>query len=168
MSLNFIPDFRFERFSDVTVEFLKEQGISGLLLDIDNTLEPYENPKPGDGVLRWFEALGAAGIKCAFVSNNGWERVEEFNEKLGFVAIAKSKKPLKRNLLRALESIGVSKESAAIMGDQVFTDVWAGHNAGIKTILVPPIKDKTDPFTKFKRLLEVPFLKIYNKRKKKS
>ena len=69
-------------------------------------------------------------------------------------------------MLQALDLIGVSRDCAAIMGDQVFTDVWAGHNAGIKTILVPPIKDKTDLFTKFKRLLEVPFLKIYNKRKK--
>jgi predicted HAD superfamily phosphohydrolase YqeG len=93
MSLNFIPDFRFERFSEATVEFLSKQGIKGLLLDIDNTLEPYENPKPGEDVLRWFEALGAAGIKCAFVSNNGWNRVEEFNKELGFVAFAKASVP---------------------------------------------------------------------------
>jgi predicted HAD superfamily phosphohydrolase YqeG len=52
------------------------------------------------------------------------------------------------------------------MGDQVFTDVWAAHNAGIKAILVPPIKDKTDPFTKFKRLLEKPFLGKYDRRNK--
>ena len=166
MNFNLVPDFRFERFSDATVEFLKEQGIEGLLLDIDNTLEPYENPRPGKEVLAWFSSLEAAGIKCAFISNNGRERVELFNKNLGYTAFYNSKKPFKKNLILALSAIGVSKERAAIMGDQVFTDVWAGRNAGIRTILLPPIKDKTDLFTKFKRLLEKPFLKKYDKRKK--
>ena len=50
------------------------------------------------------------------------------------------------------------------MGDQVFTDVWAARNAGIRAILVPPIKDKTDFFTKFKRWLERPILKRYDRK----
>ena len=52
------------------------------------------------------------------------------------------------------------------MGDQVFTDVWAARNAGIRVILVPPIKDKTDVFTKFKRLLERPVMRKYRKKHK--
>ena len=50
------------------------------------------------------------------------------------------------------------------MGDQVFTDVWAAHNAGIPAILVPPIKDKMDPLTKLKRLLERPVLRKYERK----
>jgi predicted HAD superfamily phosphohydrolase YqeG len=54
------------------------------------------------------------------------------------------------------------------MGDQIFTDVWAGKRLGVRTILLPPIKDKRDIFTRFKRLLEKPILKYYRKRKEKS
>lgn len=50
------------------------------------------------------------------------------------------------------------------MGDQIFTDVWAAHNAGIPAILVPPINDRKDLLTKFKRLLEKPILSIYKKK----
>ena len=66
-----------------------------------------------------------------------------------------------------MESMGTTKENTALMGDQVFTDVWAAKNAGIKAILVPPIRDKRDIFTRFKRLLEKPILKKYEKKKKK-
>ena len=49
------------------------------------------------------------------------------------------------------------------MGDQIFTDVLAARLAGVRAALVPPIKDKTDLFTKFKRLLEKPILKKYDR-----
>ena len=53
------------------------------------------------------------------------------------------------------------------MGDQIFTDVLAARLAGIRAALVPPIKDKTDPLTRFKRLLERPIMKRYFRRNKK-
>ena len=70
----------------------------------------------------------------------------------------------KKNLKKAMADMGTDESNTILMGDQVFTDIWAAHNAGIKGILVPPIKDKTDLFTKFKRLLERPFLRKYHKK----
>lgn len=163
----FIPEYYFESFDVASAEFLLSIGVKGIVLDVDNTLEPYENPKPTEKVVAWFESLEKAGIKAAIVSNNGKERIDIFNEGLGLVAYSKSGKPKKKNVLRALADLGVSKEDAIFMGDQVFTDVWAAHNAGIRAILVPPIKDKRDLLTRFKRLLEVPVLKKYRKLKEK-
>lgn len=160
----FVPDFVFNTFDEVTVEFLTANGIKGVILDIDNTLEPYEHPHPGDRVKKWLEELRSAGIGAAFVSNNNKERVEIFNAELGLPAYYKAKKPFKKNLLRAMKDIGSSKENTVLMGDQVFTDVWAARNAGIKAVLVPPINDKKDIFTKFKRLLEKPVLKKYKRK----
>ena len=62
-----------------------------------------------------------------------------------------------------MRDMGMDKDNTILMGDQVFTDVWAAHNTGIRAILVPPIKDKTDILTKFKRLLEKPVLHKYRK-----
>ena len=62
-----------------------------------------------------------------------------------------------------MRDMGTDKSDTVLMGDQVFTDVWAAHNAGIRAILVPPINDKRDLLTRFKRLLERPVLRKYDK-----
>lgn len=167
MKFTFVPDYRFNIFSEATAEFLSSIGIKGIILDIDNTLEPYENAIPGEHVLAWFDSLKSCGIKAAFVSNNNKARVELFNKELQFPAYYKAKKPFKKNLYRAMSDMGTDTSNTILMGDQVFTDVWAAHNAKIRAILVPPIKDKTDIFTKFKRLLEKGVIKKYEKRNKK-
>ena len=168
MGFTFVPDFRFEKFNDMTVEFLKKEGIVGVILDIDNTLEPYEHPEPGEHVKKWLSDLKAAGIGCAFVSNNNKERIELFNKELGLPAFSKAAKPFKKNVIKAMAEIGSDKTNTILMGDQVFTDVWAARNAGIKAALVPPINDKKDLFTKFKRWLEKPALKKYDRRSNKN
>lgn len=162
--MTFVPDFMFSSVYDITPEFFKENGITSIVSDIDNTLVTYDDEKPTKHLLKWLEELNECGISVSFVSNNSHERVRIFNEELGFFAVGKSGKPFKKNVLRALEKMNAEKKNACIIGDQVFTDVLAGRNAGIRTVLVPPIKDKTDVFTKFKRVLEKPILKAYKKR----
>ncbi len=159
MSLRFKPEFYFESFEDATPEFLLSIGVRGIVLDVDNTLEPYENPLPSDNVVQWLSDLKEKGISAAIVSNNDGERIELFNEKLGLPAYFKAKKPFKKNVLNAMRDLGTDTDSTILMGDQVFTDVWAAHNAGIRAILVPPIKDKKNFITRFKRWLEKPILK---------
>ena len=165
--LRLTPDFYFEKFSDASAGFLLSIGVKGVLLDVDNTLEPYENPLPGEQVLAWISSLRACGIGCAIVSNNNRERIELFNSGLSLPAYYKAKKPFSKNLKRALLDLSVKKSEAIFIGDQIFTDVLAARLFGIRAILVPPIKDKTDPFTRFKRLLERPILKRYRKIHKK-
>ena len=163
MKLRFLPEYRFPTFDCANAEFLLSIGVKGIVLDVDNTLEPYENPLPTQKVLDWLEDLKNKGIKAAIVSNNNQERIELFNKDIGLVAYYKAGKPKKKNVLRALNDINVAPEDAILMGDQVFTDVLAAHFSGIRAILVPPIKDKRDLFTKFKRLLEKPILKKYDR-----
>jgi HAD superfamily phosphatase (TIGR01668 family) len=163
MKFTFVPDFRFNTFDELTPKLLTELGIKGVILDIDNTLEPYEHSLPGEHVKSWLGALREAGICCAFVSNNNRERVELFNGELGLPAFYKASKPFKKNVIKAMKIMGSTKENTILMGDQVFTDVWAARNARIKAALVPPINDKKDIFTKFKRLLEKPVLHKYER-----
>ena len=166
MRFTLVPEYRFDTFNLVSAEFLEKIGVKGIILDIDNTLEPYENETPGEHVLSWLNSLKERGIKAAIVSNNGKQRVELFNRELGLAAYYKAKKPFKRNILRAMADMNTSPSDTILMGDQVFTDVCAAHNAKIRAILVPPIKDKTDLFTRFKRLLEKPILRKYERKNK--
>ena len=159
-----VPDYYFEKFSDASCGFLVSIGVKGIVLDIDNTLEPYENPVPTEQVVAWFDSLATAGIKAAFVSNNNAERVEMFNKNLEFPAYFKAGKPFKKNILRALSDMGVTPSEAILMGDQIFTDVCCAKRCGARAFLVPPIRDKQDFFTRFKRRLEKGILRRFYKK----
>ena len=169
-TLNYLltPDYIFEKFTDITPEFLQSLGIKALVIDIDNTLAPYEQDLPDEKTIAWFKALDSAGIKSALISNNKSERVELYNSLLGLPAYPDSKKPSTKIILKALEQMGVSTDEAAGLGDQLLTDALAVHKLDMISLIVPPIKDKKTLFFRFKRLLEKPFIKRYYKLKSKN
>ena len=164
----FVPDFYYDTIYDVTPELLKGRGVKGIILDIDNTLVPYEIPEPTEEVRGWLKTMTDNGMKIAFVSNNHPPRVELFNKTLSFPAFPDSGKPLKKSCLKALQALECKAEEVALIGDQVFTDVLAGKIAKMNTtVLVKPIKDKRNLFFRFKRLLEKPVIFTYNRREKR-
>lgn len=159
-----VPDYVFSAYRDVTPEFLKSIGVKALLIDIDNTLAPYEQAEPDGHIAEWFRSLHDNGIKATLVSNNGRERVELFNKTLGLPAYYKSGKPFAKNLKRAMADMGSDKSNTAMLGDQLLTDAAAGKHIGLRAIIVPPIKDKTNAFFRAKRALEVGHIRRYVKR----
>ena len=100
------------------------------------------------------------------MSNNTEDRVVRFNQHLKVFAIHKSGKPRTKGFKRALELMNLSKDQVAIVGDQVFTDVYGGNKMGVKTILVQPVSDKDEWMTKIKRGLERKVIKLYEKDRK--
>lgn len=163
MAKIFTPDYMFATFEDITPEFLRSIGISALLIDIDNTLAPYEQPLPDERIKAWFESLDKNGIKAAFVSNNDAQRVDLFNSEIGIPAFSKSGKPFSKNLYKAMELLGSNVKNTAMLGDQLLTDASAGNNIGLVSIIVPPIKDKNNLFFRSKRRIEVPTIKKFVK-----
>lgn len=158
-----MPDRMCGSFRDVTPEMLLGLGVKHILCDIDNTLVTYDDPKPTEELLAWFDSMNRNGIKVGFVSNNEWERVELFNSELGFTAYAKAGKPFTKKLKLAMAEMGAEESTSAFLGDQLLTDAAAANRAGLYSIIVPPIKDKRNAFFRFKRLLEVPYVKKYRK-----
>ena len=159
-----MPDYMFRAFDEITPAFLASLGVKAILADIDNTLAPYEQAEPDERIKGWIASLAEAGIGIAFVSNNDWERVKLFNRTLGVPAYAKSGKPFKKNLVKAMSDLGGTRETTVMLGDQLLTDALAGHNLGVKCLIVPPIRDKKNAFFKFKRWLEKPVVKKFKKR----
>lgn len=155
------PDYMFATFDEVTPAFLQSIGVRALLIDIDNTLAPYEEPDPSQKILDWFADLEKAGIRAALVSNNHAPRVERFNKPLGLIAYPDSGKPSRKTLERAMKELGATHAETAMLGDQLLTDCFAGKHIGLCAIVVPPIKDKTNLFFRFKRFLERPFIRKY-------
>lgn len=163
-----VPDYMFDRYGDITPNFLLSIGVRALLIDIDNTLAPYEQPDPDDDHRAWFASLEAAGIRAALVSNNDRARVERFNATLGLDAQWKSGKPFGKVMKRFMRAWGVSAAETAVLGDQLLTDALAGKHLGLRTIIVPPIRDKRTAFVRFKRWLERPYIRAYRERQGKA
>ena len=157
------PDYMFNTFDEITPEFLLSIGIKALLIDIDNTLAPYEQAEPDEKIKNWFNALRYAGISASLISNNHPPRVELFNKDLGLDAYPDSGKPKSKTLIKAMRKMGSDQRNTAVLGDQLLTDALGGHRLGLVAIIVPPIKDKTTLFFKFKRWIERPYIRKYKK-----
>ena len=165
-TLNYLltPDYVFPTFADITPEFLLSKGIQALVIDVDNTLAPYEQDLPDEKTVQWFKTLAQNGIKAALISNNNSERIDKYNALLSLPAYPDSKKPSTKAILCAIEEMGATVNSTAGLGDQLLTDTLAVHRLDMPSIIVPPIKDKKTLFFRFKRLLEKPFMARYYKK----
>lgn len=150
----FTPDLYVERVADIPLEQLWARGIRGLLLDLDNTLlanfaNQFETP-----VIEWAASVREHGLSLCIVTNATHHRTEMLAQILGIPGIARARKPLTRGLRQGLRSLGLQTHQAAMVGDQIFTDVWAGKRAGLYTILVVPINRRESWLTRWKRPLE--------------
>ena len=141
--------------TDLTPEFFRERGVRAIVLDVDNTLTTHDDPTPHPDIAAWLDGMRQAGVGMMIVSNNTEERVRPFAEILGLPYVADGKKPGTDGMRRAAEKLGgLRPEETAVIGDQIFTDVWGGNRFGALTIMVAPLGPEIVPFIKFKRVLE--------------
>lgn len=150
----FKPRFRFDSVLEIKPGFLKSINAKAILLDIDNTLAFHGSQTPFEGVTNWIEEIISSGIMITVISNNTPERVKPFADKLGVAFEANAKKPLVKGLKSACKKMGIEPFDAAVIGDQIFTDVLGGNLLGAKVILTEPLGPDTDKFIIFKRKLE--------------
>ena len=158
---NFYPDLYVENISCITASMLIKMGMEAVVLDIDNTLVPHNDPNPTLEVMNFLEDMRENGIKICVVSNNDYDRVAPFAQRIGIEHfVYDALKPRAYGYLKAAEIMGVGAGKTAAIGDQIFTDVWGGNRAGCYSIMVEPIDLKSENvFIKFKRILEKPFLR---------
>lgn len=154
MNKMFLPTTFVDTVFDMDLGSLKASGIKAFIFDIDNTLATYAMPIPDDKTANWLKELKASGFGVYFVSNNNRERVKKFAEFVDVPYISKAAKPLSFFLRKACRKMGVTPKEAALVGDQLFTDIWGGNWLRMHTVLVKPISDVEDSFVKFKRRFE--------------
>ncbi|MBQ3841620.1 MAG: YqeG family HAD IIIA-type phosphatase [Ruminiclostridium sp.] len=150
----FRPRFHIINVLDIDEKFLKDNGIDGLILDLDNTLSLHGAPAAEAGIPEWLDKMRALGVKMVVVSNNTNHRVAPLARKLGLPFIANGAKPLTIGITRAIRFLGIPKERTAVVGDQIFTDVMGGNFARTQTILVEPFHEEKNLFFKIKRAAE--------------
>lgn len=149
------PDFQYETLQDIPVEMLRKNGITGLLLDLDNTVAPWNDNTLTAEVRDWFAQIKEAGIVACIVSNNRQpDRVAAVADVLEILYVYKAAKPSRKAFQKGVETLEKESKEVAVIGDQLFTDVLGGNRAGLKTILVTPIHEREFAGTKVLRFME--------------
>ena len=146
----------------IDFEKLYEEGVRGIIFDIDNTLVPHGAPAD-QRAIELFERLKKIGFHCCLISNNQEPRVKMFNEKIQVDYVYDAHKPSTKNYRRAMEIMGTDVRNTVFVGDQLFTDVWGAKRAGIPNILVKPIHPKEEIQIVLKRYLEKIVLFFYKR-----
>ena len=161
------PNFYCDNVREVKYEFLKENNIKGIILDIDNTLIDYYR-KFEDGTVEWVDNLKKQGLKFCIVSNsNNLNKVKYVADTLNIPFLTFAKKPFKTGFLEAQKIMGLKRENIAAIGDQIMTDVIGANRCKMFSILVKPIAEKDIWVTKVKRPIENKIISSYLKKVKK-
>ena len=160
--MNIYPKGYFTKVEDITINYLLENKIKVLILDVDNTLIDYYQNLTED-VIQWAKNLKGQGMKLYILSNtNNKEKVEKVANKLEIPYKNFAMKPLKKGFLQIQKEVNEQFEKIAVVGDQLFTDILGGNRCHMYTILIDPINPKDYWYTAWKRPIEN---KIKNKLK---
>lgn len=160
--MSLIPQIIVESVTDLTPELLKQRGIGLLMMDFDNTIVPYTTSTPTPAMQKWLESLKDFGISYCVVSNSKKSRVVTFCKQYDIPCITHARKPFSKGISQALRTIPYSGR-AALVGDQIYTDVLGANCAGAISILVRPIHLHNWPL-KLRHVAELPFIAIGKRR----
>ena len=148
----FYPSQIFDSVSSIPLEQLKQQGIKGIILDLDDTLIPQNSNEISIERSIWLkEAI--SNFKVYLVTNNrSLKRIQMFQTRFNIPAIIKAWKPGTKGLLSAIKQMNLNFDEIVMIGDRLFTDVLAGNRVNVQTFLVTPIQKPK--FLKWVRTLE--------------
>lgn len=164
MLKHFLPNEHVKSILDIKPIELKEKGIKGIITDLDNTLVEWDRPNATPQLIKWFDEIRKQNILVTIVSNNNEERVKAFSDPLQIPFIFRARKPMMPAFHKALSKMGIKKEEAVVIGDQLLTDVLGGNRSGFHTILVVPVAQTDGFFTKFNRFAERRLLNWFRKK----
>lgn len=158
------PTYIVEHVTDINLEDLKEEGVKGLLFDLDNTLMAPKTGMLTQDVANWLEIVKKE-FQIAILSNNPHQPyIEVAAEQIGCIAYGKADKPRRAIALKALKELDLIPSQVAIVGDRPLTDIWVGQRLGMITVLVDPlIKHEESAIVQFLRKLERIFIKSPSK-----
>ena len=164
MKLSFLPFVMTDKLTDLTPAWLRQQDIRLLMLDFDNTIVPYTTSVPTREMTDWLRDMNTSDIALCVVSNSKNSRVKKFCAAYGLDCITHAAKPGGRGIRACLEKYGIPASSAALAGDQIFTDTLGANGCGVRPILVKAI-DNHNFWLKARHVLELPFILLARKRR---
>ncbi|MCR4430744.1 MAG: YqeG family HAD IIIA-type phosphatase [Tepidanaerobacteraceae bacterium] len=149
-----LPDLYLDNIYNLDFEYLKKNNIKGLLIDLDNTLLPWDCSDISQDLMDWIKKCKDWGLSLCIVSNNRARRINECASRMGIPAVTRAIKPCKKAFLKGLNILGINNDQVAVIGDQIFTDVFGAKRMGMLAIMVKPASKKEFIWTKLMRIVE--------------
>ena len=123
----------------LSLAIIQQHKLEGLVLDVDETLVPFNEAQTTAEVRYWLESLKPS-VALWLVSNNlNTNRIRRIAQSLEVPYLTGAGKPSRRKLRKATTAMNLPIQRVAMVGDRLFTDVLAGNRLGMFTILVEPV-----------------------------
>lgn len=154
-----VPDLYVKGITKIPCKQFLDWGVKGLIVDFDNTVTEWNGTVVSAEVKGWIREVRGLGVKICLTSNNRGHHIETAAVELGVGAVTGAGKPRRGGLRRALTILKTAPPETVVIGDQIFTDVLAGHRMGMKVILVEPLSRREFFGTRLVRIGERLLLK---------
>lgn len=133
----------------VSLTDLKELGVNGLILDLDNTIMAPKSGRLELHVEYWLEVM-KKNFKIVVLTNNKKPiYLQAVEEVLKLPVIGFAWKPWSKGVNGALKILNLPNDKIAVVGDRPLTDVWLGQRFGFKTVLVRALTAHIEPKWKY-------------------
>ncbi|MBX9667152.1 MAG: YqeG family HAD IIIA-type phosphatase [Candidatus Obscuribacterales bacterium] len=142
------------------IELLCNDGIKGLIIDLDSTLMESGKGRITTETDAWLQ-LARPRLKMIVLTNNKrQDYIDNAGSVLNMPVIGYAAKPWKAGFRQALAALELPPEEVAVIGDRPLTDIWGGRRSNMRTVLVRPLSSIVEPSWKtFFRQLEHVFIR---------
>ncbi|MGD8400690.1 MAG: YqeG family HAD IIIA-type phosphatase [Bacillota bacterium] len=149
---------------DLDLFDLKSRGIQGIIFDLDNTLVKWNQDILAPEIIATIKQAKQMGFKLSILSNALEHRVEAVADLLGIPYVSRAVKPRKSPFRKAMELMGTTQETTAVVGDQLFTDILGGNRMKLYTIWTSPLSTTEFISTRAVRKIERLVVKRFRKK----
>ena len=148
-----IPNLIIKNIIELDIDFLIQQGIKGIIFDLDQTLTRYGSDSIYKPYRQQFSLIMNT-FKCVILSNP--PKTSNYKPtKIRFNTIAQqykikiikspNKKPNPIGYKLAINVLNLNPNQVAMIGDRILTDILGANLCNIYSILVDPIAGDIDP-----------------------
>ena len=150
----FKPDEIKDVISDISIDWIINQKIDFMIIDVDNTLVVKGTNHIDDKTDKWLNECVKRCKTVLICSNNTSSVAFDLAEKYNCFGFNLALKPFKLRLNRFIQKNNIEYTNACVIGDQLFTDIWLGKRLKYKTILVQLLDRQDYGLTKLFRFIE--------------
>ena len=154
MNKNFIPFCVAKSIYDLPLTFYHKHHIKTVFVDLDNTLDAYNELNPSSRAINLVNNFKKEKINVIIVSNNKLSRVRPYASKLDVPFLNSLRKPLLYKMRRFLKKEKIKIDEAILIGDQLITDILFANRLKMKNVLVAKLVKEDQWTTKINRLFD--------------
>lgn len=138
------------------------RGIEGIIFDLDNTLGVWGFTRMEEETLHYLHDAQRQGFRLGFLSNDHGVGREAVQQSLAdHPMIFNAQKPKRSGYRAILENFELLPHQTAMVGDQLFTDIFGAKRLGMYAIMVDPVApDVEDRSVRFRRFFERQILRF--------